>query len=162
MQNAAAGADAAEEFGSNNNSLVDVGLQGKGSAAQQAHDAAAAAGRSSRPSRGSDPEEQLLQLLERKLLEDDNASGVGRAANNTAAAAAGGGADAATDADWDMDELVALGLDAGILAWTQKLDFDSYQQHWNKTAVTLGSEAAVPVGELQLLQQLQQQPTDAT
>lgn len=47
-----------------------------------------------------------------------------------------------------------LGLDAGVLAWAQKLDFDSYQQQWSSTAVTLPSEAAVPQTEQALLQQL--------
>lgn len=47
-----------------------------------------------------------------------------------------------------------LGLDAMILTWAQRLDFDSYQQQWSSTAVTLGSEVAVPQSERALLQQL--------
>lgn len=97
-------------------------------------------------SRVSDTDEQVLQLLEQQLMQ----GGDGATGHSDASAEA-------TAAVWDVDELVGLGLDAGILAWSQKLDFDSYQQHWNSTAVTLGSEAAVPVSEAVLVQQLQVQ-----
>ncbi|KAF6254812.1 hypothetical protein COO60DRAFT_1703123 [Scenedesmus sp. NREL 46B-D3] len=113
----------------------------------------------------SGEEEQVLQLLEQRLLGQ-------QAAHSTATAGASsscttgirsGSIDATTaaadddDADWDVEELVALGLDAGILAWSQRLDFDSYQQHWASSAVTLGSEAVVPESERLQLAQLQQQ-----
>jgi hypothetical protein len=118
----------------------------------------------------SSEEEQVLQQLEQQLLGQH----VAAAASTTTCTAAGsssssGGLKGATaastsaaaaaddDAGWDVEELVALGLDAGILAWSQRLDFDSYQQHWASTAVTLGSEALVPESERLQLLQLQQQ-----
>lgn len=156
MQNAAAGTDTAPTSSSTVDVDSDIVAPQASSNAQQSQAGAAAA--TSRISRVSKSDEQLLQLLEKQLLDNSDTigNGVAKAANGTAAAGHGAG-NAASDADWDIDELVSLGLDAGILAWTQKLDFDTYQQHWNNTAVTLGSEAAVPVSEMQLLQLLQQQ-----
>lgn len=95
-------------------------------------------------------EEQLLQQLEQQLLSQ-------AASSSCAGPGTGAGTDSGTacqDDGWDLEELLMLGLDAGVLAWAQKLDFDSYQQQWSSTAVTLPSEAAVPQSEHALLQQL--------
>jgi hypothetical protein len=116
----------------------------------------------------SSEEEQVLQQLEQQLLGQHAAvastsNGAGCSSSSSCSgrgvAAASRGATVAgdDDADWDVDELVALGLDAGILAWSQRLDFDSYQQHWASMAVTLASEALVPESERLQLLQLQQQ-----
>jgi hypothetical protein len=116
----------------------------------------------------SSEEEQVLQQLEHQLLGQHVAAASTSAAAGSSSSSSGGarGVGAASrsaaaaaddDAGWDVDELVAMGLDAGILAWSQRLDFDSYQQHWASTAVTLGSEALVPESERLQLLQLQQQ-----
>lgn len=97
-------------------------------------------------------EERLLQQLEQQLL----ASGADTAAGSSGVQTGGTSStgDAALDTGWDLDELLTMGLDAGILAWASRLDFDTYQQEWSSTAVTMGSEAAVPFSERALLQQL--------
>lgn len=87
-------------------------------------------------------EERILQLLEQQMLNEATDNTI----MNSSMMGDSSSGDAAHDG-WDVEELVALGLDAGILAWSQKLDFDSYQQHWNSTAVTLGSSVCVPVSE---------------
>jgi hypothetical protein len=106
-------------------------------------------------------EEQLLRELEQQLLQS---SWQGRDERSAAAddcdiGAAEDAAEPEASGDdvngWEVEDLVALGLDANILAWTQKLDFDSYQQQWNSLAVTLGSEACLPDSEQVLLHQLQ-------
>lgn len=103
-------------------------------------------------------EEQLLRQLERQLLltpAKQHQSSMPRQlepAGGTWAPAADSGDD--DDDGSAFDELLVLGLDAGVLAWAQKLDFDTYQQQWASTAVSLASEATVPQTEHALLQQL--------
>lgn len=107
-------------------------------------------------------EQALLQLLEQQLLRTHADSSTTSSSSSTALQAsiqqhAGQGscsARSSQDGGWALDELLLLGLDAGILAWAQQLDFDSYQQQWSSMAVTLGSEAAGPQSERGLLQQL--------
>jgi hypothetical protein len=156
MQGAAAAAAAAEAAAAPSEATVSkaIGLQ----ATERAESASsvqvgAAEGQRRLSSR---EEEQVLQLLEQQLLGQHTQQSSSTAAGDDSIVTAAAAAD--DDADWDVDELVALGLDAGILAWSQRLDFDSYQQHWSSTAVRLGSEALVPESErLQLLLLLQQQ-----
>jgi hypothetical protein len=102
-------------------------------------------------------EEQLLRQLEQQLLAskaDAAGSSSSGGSSGMQSGATSSGRGAAMDTGWDLDELLTLGLDAGILAWASKLDFDAYQQDWSSTAVTMGSEATVPFSERALLQQL--------
>lgn len=100
-------------------------------------------------------EEQLLRQLEQQLALSLDASAFGSAGGSSSGCALQQAAGAGGEVRWeDGEDLLLLGLDAGILAWAQKLDFDSYQQQWSSTAVTLGSEVAVPHSERLLLQQL--------
>jgi hypothetical protein len=97
-----------------------------------------------------------LRQLEQQLALSLDAAALGCATGSSGGVAPhAAGAAAGGDVGWeDGEDLLLLGLDAGILAWAQKLDFDSYQQQWSSTAVTLGSEVAVPQSERLLLQQL--------
>lgn len=106
-------------------------------------------------------EQALLQRLEQQLLRthadssnSNSSSTVLQASIQQRAGQGSWSARSSQDGGWALDELLLLGLDAGIVAWAQQLDFDSYQQQWSSMAVTLGSEAAVPQSERELLQQL--------
>jgi hypothetical protein len=104
-------------------------------------------------------EQAILQQLEQQLLcrQTDTSSSSSTARQTDSIQRAGQGswsARGSSDGGWSPDELLLLGLDAGILAWAQQLDLDRYQQQWSSMAVTLGSEAAVPQSERALLQQL--------
>jgi hypothetical protein len=100
-------------------------------------------------------EEQLLRQLEQQLALSLDAAALGSTSSSSSGGMMQQAAGAGGDVGWeDGEDLLLLGLDAEILAWAQKLDFDSYQQQWSSTAVTLGSEVAVPQSERLLLQQL--------
>ena len=58
-----------------------------------------------------------------------------------------GGGDCAVDA-------LACPTEEEMLQWCQGLDFDSYSDAWAVTALTLGSEAFVPVDEAACLPQI--------
>lgn len=109
------------------------------------------------PCQACSSEELLLRQLEEQLLwaqtADPSAGGCSSSSSSSLQDASRPGRGLRTgrrgsqEESWDPDELLLLGLDAGILAWAQKLDFDSYQQQWTSTAVTMGSEVAVPQSE---------------
>jgi hypothetical protein len=120
--------------------MYRVGMQQQQQQQQRAGQAAPAAvcEVSSSSSSSASREELLLQQLERQLLRRQQQPASDASSSNSTAAQEG-------DAS-DLEQLLSLGLDASILAWAHRLDFDAwYQAHWSATAVTLGSEAAVPV-----------------
>lgn len=116
------------------------------------------------PCQACSQEEQLLCQLEQQLLVAQGAdSACSTSSSSTvlptalqpgSSAGRTGSTRVGSDESWDLDELILLGLDAGVLTWAQQLDYDSYQQQWSSTAVTLGSEVVVPQSERTLLQQL--------
>lgn len=132
-----------------------VSLQQFGMQQQQQQQQGAVTEQPVQPCQRCSSEEKLLQQLEQELLASlaDATAAAGSSSGMHAGGTSSAGG-AALDTGWDHDELLSMGLDAGILAWASRLDFDTYQQEWSSTAVTMGSEAAVPLSECALLQQL--------